>query len=110
MPTRFEVEREERAGRILLRLHGTLDGAAARQLQLQIAAGDPRADLVVDFSRLREFQDYAVGVVAHALEGRKAEMRGLRRHHARMFEYFGIRVGMPEEGEVYYRPEELLVA
>lgn len=105
---RFEAKREDVAGSIILRLHGALDGAASRQLQLQIAELDPRAKLVVDFSHLHEFCDYAVGVISHAVKGREVELRGLRTHQARMFEYFGVSTGSSERA--YYTPEELLVA
>ena len=104
----FEVKREDSAGTITLRMHGTLDGHAARQVQLLLADVDPHAEVVMDFSQIREFPDYSVGVLTHVLSSRKAELRGLRSHQARMFQYLGVRVDGEERA--YYTPEELLVA
>lgn len=104
----FELKREESAGKVILRLHGVLDGAAARELHLAITAVDPRLDLVVDFSQVKEFYDYSVGVLTRTLSARPARLQGLRQHQARMFEYFGIPSG--NTVRAYYTPEELLVA
>ncbi|MBX5482499.1 MAG: STAS domain-containing protein [Myxococcaceae bacterium] len=89
----FEVKREDTPGTITLRISGTLDGPAARQLQLRVTEADPRTSLVLDFTQVREFHDYAIGVLGHALRARKVQLLGLRTHHARMFEYFGISAG-----------------
>lgn len=105
----FEVEREDVAGRVLLRLSGTFDEDAARALKRVLAELDPRGEVEVDFSRVQDFQDVSVSVLSRALAQRPVHLRGLRTHQARMFEYFGIPAGESDE-RVYYTPEELLVA
>lgn len=106
----FAVKREEAAGKTTLVLDGTLDGQAARAVQLLVAELAPTTSLVVDFSRVREFHDYSVGVLGVALQKRDVELLGLRTHHARMFEYFGVTAGAPASERAYYTPEELLFA
>ena len=107
----FEVKREDASGKITLRLNGTLDGQAARQVQLLISEVDREVDrattLTLDFSQVRDFHDYSVGVLGHVLRARPVELVGLRTHHARMFEYFGIHTEGGTE-RAYYTPEELL--
>ncbi len=106
----FELKREEVAGNVVLRLHGVLDGAAARELHQAMVSVDPRTDLIVDFSQVRDFCDYSVGVLTRTLSTRPARLRGLRQHQARMFEYFGIASENSQSERAYYTPEELLVA
>lgn len=104
----FEVHREDVAGKIVLRVQGTLDGAAARELHLMVGQLEPQASVVLDFSQVREFYDYSVGVLTQTLAARTVELRGLRTHQARMFEYFGVSTGASDRA--YYTPEELLSA
>jgi hypothetical protein len=104
----FELVREDVAGRVILRPKGTLDGSAARLLKGLIADVDPRLEVEVDFSQVREFADVSVGVLTHSLSGRAVHLRGLRSHQERMFQYFGIPTDTRERA--YWTPEELLVA
>jgi anti-anti-sigma regulatory factor len=80
-------EGEER----VLQVEGVLDLQAARELAARIAAsGD--AVLRVDLTRVREFHDFGVTVLAQALQRRrgKISVRGLRQHHLRLLRYLGI--------------------
>jgi hypothetical protein len=46
----------------------------------------------VDLTRVREFHDFGVTVLAQALQRRrgKVSVRGLRQHHLRLLRYLGI--------------------
>lgn len=105
----LRIEREQATNAVILRLEGMLDGAAA--LMLTQALGEVSApELVLDFSRVREFKDMAVAVLAPALQAsaRALRIRGMGSHHARMFRYFGVPVAEQPRG--YGRAEELLLA
>jgi anti-anti-sigma regulatory factor len=102
----LEIHREELAGRLTLRLTGTLDGRTAQQLRSSLEEVGTR-EVVVDFSHLREFQDCAVGVITHGLVERKVQFRGLAGHHERMFRYFGLTTALTPP-RAYYTPEEVL--
>lgn len=75
---------------------GVFDGASAWDLRHAIESVECEASQVVlDFSRVREFYDFGVAVLAHALAERDAArpvvaLKGLRTHQARMFRYFGV--------------------
>jgi anti-anti-sigma regulatory factor len=101
----LQIHQEERAGRIMLRLEGTLDWRTAVQLRHSLEALGTQ-EVVLDFTHLREFKDTAVGVLTRDLSARKVEMRGLAGHHERMFRYFGVSTG--ERSSAYYTPEEVL--
>lgn len=100
----LNIHHEELAGRITLRLEGTLDGRTAQQLRSSLAAIKER-EVVVDFTHLREFKDNAVGVLTGDLLGRPVQLRGLAGHHERMFRYFGV--GSVATPRAWYVPEEL---
>ena len=106
----FELVREDVAGKVILRPRGTLDGSAARLLTGLISDLDPRVQVEVDFSHVREFADVSVGVLTHSLSGRPVHLRGLRSHQERMFQYFGVPTGGHDEQRAYWTPEELLCA
>jgi anti-anti-sigma regulatory factor len=101
----LQIHQEERAGRITLRLEGTLDWRTAAQLRQSLEALGSN-EVVLDFSHLREFKDTAVVVLTKDLRGHKVELRGLGVHHERMFRYFGVSTG--SEPRAYYTPEEIL--
>jgi hypothetical protein len=103
----FEVKREDVAGEVILRLNGTLDEDAALLLKALLSNVEA-PKVVIDFAQVKDFYDLSVSVLARTLSQRPVELRGLRTHQARMFEYFGIPAG--ESERVYYTPEELLVA
>lgn len=86
----FELSREDVAGTIFLRLSGTFDVDAAKELESALGKLATNSEIVVDFSKVRDFFDLSLIVVAPTLAQRAVQLRGLRGHQARMFEYFGI--------------------
>jgi STAS domain-containing protein len=101
----LQIHQEELAGRITLRLEGTLDWRTAAQLRHSLEALGSR-EVVLDFTHLREFKDTAVVVLTKDLPGHKVQFRGLAGHHERMFRYFGVSTGSTPRA--YYTPEEIL--
>ena len=103
----LEIQREELAGRLTLRLTGTLDGRTAMALRSSLEELGSR-EVVVDFTHLKEFRDSAVAVLTHGMAERKVQFRGLAGHHERMFRYFGLSTGTIAPPRAYYTPEEVL--
>lgn len=102
----LQIHQEELAGRITLRLEGTLDWRTAGQLRHSLEALGSR-EVVLDFAHLSEFKDTAVVVLTKDLSAHtKVELRGLAGHHERMFRYFGVSTGTAPQA--YYTPEEIL--
>jgi hypothetical protein len=101
----LEIHQEEFAGRITLRLKGTLDWRTAAQVRHSLEALGSR-EVLLDFTHLREFKDTAVGVLTQGLPTQKVQFRGLAVHHERMFRYFGVSTG--SSSRAYYTPEEIL--
>ena len=104
--TGLQILREEAAGRVTLRLEGTLDGRTAQELRSSLQALG-QSEVVLDFAHLREFKDSAVGVLTHNLKEGAVQMRGLATHHERMFRYFGV-LSSPATHRAYYTPEDIL--
>lgn len=80
---------------LTIALDGVFDGASAWELRHTLEAMQKRVvPVVVDFTKVREFYDFGVAVLAHGLAQRREEpkvsLRGLRSHQLRMFRYFGI--------------------
>ncbi|MGA9526132.1 MAG: STAS domain-containing protein [Myxococcaceae bacterium] len=86
----IEVIREDVETRVILRLQGKFDGPAAYLLNSLLTDIEPTQQVVVDFSRVIEFQDLAVGVLTRGLTDRSCQLQGLRSHQERMFQYFGV--------------------
>jgi hypothetical protein len=103
----LEIHQEERAGRLTLRLTGTLDGQTAHLLRKSLDTLGSR-EVELDFTHLREFRDSAVGVLTTGLVDRKVQLKGLAGHHQRMFRYFGLSTGETSSSRAYYTPEEVL--
>jgi hypothetical protein len=76
----------------VIHLEGNFDVPAARLLQNSLRGlGD--ATVHVDFTRVRQFNDFAVAVLAQALTcpgAAPARVSGLRLHQVRMLRYFGV--------------------
>ncbi|HYO73211.1 MAG TPA: STAS domain-containing protein [Archangium sp.] len=102
----LEIQREELAGQLTLRLTGTLDGRTAMTLRSSLEELEAK-NVVVDFTHLKEFRDSAVAVLTRPLSERKVQFRGLAGHHERMFRYFGLSTGTIAP-RAYYTPEEVL--
>jgi anti-anti-sigma regulatory factor len=89
----IQMSREDVAGRVILHLQGTFDGAAARLVRGVIDGIDAEREIVLDFSRVNDFQDLSVGVLTGILSQREMRLRGLRAHQERVFQYFGVGTG-----------------
>ena len=84
------------AGEVLIQLSGTFDAVTAWDVRRRLRALPRDAQVVLDFTRVKEFLDVGVAVVAPGLlddERPRVTLRGLRQHQHRMFRYFGIDVG-----------------
>lgn len=80
-----------------LRLSGSFDLPAARALaETLIAAG--RVRIVLDFGHARELHADALALLSRALQlvGERVSLRGLTRHHVRLFRYLGVPSGSLE--------------
>jgi anti-anti-sigma regulatory factor len=77
----------------VMSLEGTFDVPGARVLQNALARMTPGARVLVDFTGVREFNDFAIAVLAQALldgGAANARVRGLRLHQVRLLRYFGV--------------------
>jgi anti-anti-sigma regulatory factor len=76
----------------LIRIEGTFDLPAARQVAEALVAARADETVEVDLTGVREFHDFGVAVLAQALAAGRARVsvRGLRRHHVRLLRYLGI--------------------
>lgn len=88
----------QHAGNPVIRLEGTFDLPAARLLENSLrrfATGG----VLVDFSAVRQFNDFAVAVLAQALLGRAGvKVEGLSMHQIRLLRYFGVDAGVFRRG------------
>lgn len=75
-----------------IRVEGILDGPAARRVEETLARARPGARFHIDLVQVREFHDFGIAVLGHALTMTQAHvrLRGLREHHLRVLRYFGI--------------------
>ena len=90
-----QVTREVRTDRAIYSLKGKLDGATAWELRRCIEE-ELLPHALLDFSQVEEFADYGVAVLAQALGAPcKPRLTGLRQHTERLFEYFGVELGLP---------------
>ena len=80
---------------VTIRVDGVFDGATAWELRNTLEGHRAGGTIVLDFSKVREFYDFGVSVLAYWLAQRanalpKVLLRGLRTHQLRMFRYFGV--------------------
>ncbi len=83
-----QVERD-----VLIQLEGDFDGRSARDVRGRLAMLPRNVSVTIDFSRVRDFADAGVAVMAQALAelgSPKVVMRGLRQHQHRLFRYLGV--------------------
>lgn len=76
-----------------IRLEGTFDLPSARLVENSLKRMHPGDEVRVDFTRVREFNDFAVAVLAQALRNAGAlevKVEGLGTHHVRLLRYFGV--------------------
>jgi STAS domain len=83
----------------VIRMDGVFDVPAAQRLARELAdAGD--AEVRIDLTRVREFHDFGVALLARELALRSgASVSGLRQHHIRLLRYLGIDAGSREAVE-----------
>ncbi|HVI96581.1 MAG TPA: STAS domain-containing protein [Anaeromyxobacter sp.] len=90
MPGACTIEMERESGRTVFRVSGVFDRSSAAELRRRLDAEDG-ADVILDFSLVREFADLGVAALASELgAGRRLRLRGLRQHQLRIFRYFGV--------------------
>jgi hypothetical protein len=72
-------------------VEGVFDGPAARRVEAQLAREQAGARILLDLSKVREFHDFAIGILALVLARVPGvAVRGLRTHQLRMLRYFGL--------------------
>jgi ABC-type transporter Mla MlaB component len=79
----------------VIRLDGVFDVSAAQRLARELAeAGE--AEVRIDLTRVREFHDFGIALLARELSGRvRTTVSGLRQHHIRLLRYLGIDAATP---------------
>ncbi len=79
-------------GELVIRIDGTFDAKAATRLAGWLGEVPASDDLVLDFTAVRDCQDFGLAAVARNLASRgpRLQVRGLTRHQARMLRYFGV--------------------
>ena len=94
------AEAAARSGAALVHIStdGVFDGASAWELRHALEAVHKGSKVVLDFTRVREFYDFGVAVLAYGLAQRspavpRVTLKGLRTHQLRMFRYFGVDAG-----------------
>lgn len=76
----------------VIRVEGAFDLPAARRVAEALVSARDSELVEVDLTRVREFHDFGVAVLAQALASARARVtvRGLRPHHVRLLRYLGI--------------------
>lgn len=74
-----------------IRVEGVFDIEAARRVASQLEDAT-YSDVEIDMTRVREFHDFAVALLAESITGRKAPtvLLGLHEHHRRLLRHLGI--------------------
>ncbi len=82
---------EGERGRTVIRLDGVFDIAAAKRLSATLLDCG-RAEIRIDMTRVREFHDFGVALLARTIADRRAPtaVLGLHEHHLRLLRYLGI--------------------
>jgi hypothetical protein len=84
------VDRE----RTVIRLEGVFDVSAAKRLAAELDA-EGYGEVRIDMTRVREFHDFGVALLAQSIAGRRSPtaLVGLHEHHLRLLRYLGIELG-----------------
>ncbi len=86
----MEVTRGAR-GEVVIRVDGIFDANAATRLAGWLAEVPAAGALVLDFTGVRDCQDFGLAAVANDLATReRLVVHGLTRHQERMLRYFGV--------------------
>jgi anti-anti-sigma regulatory factor len=84
-------EHAQGSNSLLIQPEGTFDAAAAREVAAALDRFEPTSRVRVDLTRVRDFQDLGVAVLARALQGHhQVEVSGLRLHQLRLLKYYGV--------------------
>ncbi len=88
------MSRRESRRETVLRVDGVFDVPAARQVEQALARARPGDAVRLDLTKVEEFHDFGVAVLAQALKqvaigGPRVALHGLRRHQLRLLRYFG---------------------
>ncbi len=81
--------------RQVISMDGIFDLPAAQQVARALEAAPAGQEVRLDLSRVREFHDFSVAVLARALQGRRVDVRGLRVHQLRLLRYMGVEMVDP---------------
>ncbi len=76
----------------VIRRDGVFDVSAAQEVAHRLAGAPAGAEVRIDLTHVREFDDFGVAVLAQALAASPARVavQGLRHHHRRLLRYLGI--------------------
>ena len=89
-------------GEHVIELEGRFDGSRAWELRHELEElTHATKTVVIDFSRVAEFHDFGVAVLAQGIADKhmpQVRLVGLRRHHARLFACCGIAADGRAEG------------
>jgi ABC-type transporter Mla MlaB component len=79
-------------GSLVIRMDGAFDIDSVQVIRERVEALPGEAEVYVDLSRVREFHDRAVALLAEVLAAARARVfvRGLRQHQYRMLRYLGV--------------------
>lgn len=79
---------------LLLRLAGDFEAADAWKVHETIQGAERGSHVVLDFSQVQHFEDFAIALIAPDLVGgseHRIRIRGLGQHQRRILEYFGVK-------------------
>jgi hypothetical protein len=87
-------------GNLVIRMDGAFDIDSVEDIRGRIANLPEDSEVYVDLSRVREFHDRAVAMLADVLSLATARVfvRGLRQHQYRMLRYLGVTAGALDAG------------
>ncbi len=82
----------DQASSLVIRMDGAFDIDSVNTIRSRIESLPCDAEVYVDLSRVREFHDRAVAMLADVLAVARARVsvRGLRQHQYRMLRYLGV--------------------
>jgi hypothetical protein len=87
-------------GSLVIRMDGSFDIDSVQAIRSRMEGLPVDAEVYVDLSRVRDFHDRAVAMLADVLAGAGSRVfvRGLRQHQYRMLRYLGVLPGALDPG------------